>query len=116
VPLVGNFSGGKAWSVGEYLKERGTTVAAFYTSNVERYLFTQSINRSVETDSGEDWKRFYSNVAALPINESNVFVRAVTPSILKTFGFERPPGELPTLKSAGDLFPLFDSMTSFMKA
>jgi hypothetical protein len=117
VPLVGNFSGSKALrSVGQYLKERGATVTAFYTSNVERYLFAQSMNRSVETDSGEEWKHFYSNVAALPINESSVFVRAVTSSILKTFGIEIRADELPPLKYVGDFFPLLDSMTGFMKA
>jgi hypothetical protein len=117
VPVVGNFAGSKALqSISQYLKERSTTVAVFYTSNVERYLFAQSMNRSIESDSGEDWKRFYSNVAALPIDESSVFVRTVTPSILKTFSIEPHSGELPALKSAGDFFPLLGSMTDFMKA
>jgi hypothetical protein len=59
VPVVGNFAGNKALrSIGQYLKERAATVTAFYTSNVERYLFTQVANRSIAIDPGEDWKRF----------------------------------------------------------
>jgi hypothetical protein len=117
VPVVGNFAGNKALrSIGQYLKERGATVTAFYTSNVERYLFTQVANRSIAVDPGEDWRRFYANVETLPINESSTFIRAVTPSLLKTFGIERRTGEVPQLNYAGDFFPLLDSMTRFMKA
>ena len=40
VPLVGDFAGDKAVrAVGDYLKQRGVKVSAFYTSNVEQYLF-----------------------------------------------------------------------------
>jgi hypothetical protein len=117
VPVVGNFAGNKALrSIGQYLKERAATVTAFYTSNVERYLFAQPVNRSIAIDPGEDWKRFYLNIETLPIDESSTFIRTVTPSLLKTFGIERRTGEIPALKSAGDFFPLLDSMTRFMKA
>jgi hypothetical protein len=117
VPVVGNFAGNKALrSIGQYLKERSATVTAFYTSNVERYLFTQPGNRSAATNAGEDWKRFYSNIETLPIDESSTFIRAVTPSVLKTFSIERRTGEVPALNYAGDFFPLLDSMSRFMKA
>ena len=69
VPLVGNFSGDKTLrAVGRYLKERNATVTAFYTSNVEQYLFQQ----------GDDWQRFYNNVATLPLDSSSTFIRSLS--------------------------------------
>jgi hypothetical protein len=69
VPLVGNFSGDKTLrTVGRYLKERGATVTVFYTSNVEQYLFQQ----------GDDWQRFYANVATLPLDSTSTFVRSLS--------------------------------------
>jgi hypothetical protein len=69
VPLVGNFSGEKTLrAVGRYLRERGATVTAFYTSNVEQYLFQQ----------GDDWQRFYGNVATLPLDSSSTFIRSLS--------------------------------------
>ncbi len=68
VPVVGDFAGPKALrAVGAYLRAHGATVTAFYTSNVEQYLFVQ----------GDDWRRFYANVAALPLDSTSTFVRAV---------------------------------------
>ena len=68
VPLVGDFAGPKAIrSVGDYLKERGTPVTAFYVSNVEQYLFRDQ----------DAWKNFYSNVAGLPLRPGSVFIRAL---------------------------------------
>lgn len=67
VPLVGDFGGPKALrSVAQYLDNHHATVSAFYTSNVEQYLF-----------NGEEWQRFYDNVAALPIDNHSTFIRAV---------------------------------------
>jgi hypothetical protein len=66
VPLVGDFAGSKALrAVAGYLNARGAVVSAFYTSNVENYLF----------QSGA-WGRFAQNVAALPIDSSSTFIRA----------------------------------------
>src|SRR5581483_1987123 len=66
VPLVGDFAGDHALrAVGRYLKEHDATVAAFYTSNVEQYLF-----------QGDGWKKFFMNVATLPIDEHSLFIRA----------------------------------------
>lgn len=68
VPLVGDFSGPKAIrTVGKYVRDHGATITAFYTSNVEQYLFQQD----------EDWRRFFSNVATLPVDSTSVFIRAV---------------------------------------
>jgi hypothetical protein len=70
VPVVGDFAGSKAIrGVGEYLKQRNALVTAFYTSNVEQYLF---ISRSDE--------RFYRNVEALPIDSTSMFIRSLPPS------------------------------------
>ncbi len=67
VPLVGNFVGPKAIrAVGDYLKERGATVSAFYVSNVEQYLRQDGT-----------WPRFCANVAALPLDDVSTFIRSV---------------------------------------
>ena len=67
VPLVGDFAGDKAIrAVGQYVREHNATVTAFYTSNVEQYLF-----------QSDDWKKFFSNVATLPVDSSSTFIRAV---------------------------------------
>jgi hypothetical protein len=69
VPVVGNFAGPKALrAVGGYLREYNATVSAFYTSNVEMYLFQQ----------GDDWRKFYGNVATLPVSEKSTFIRSVS--------------------------------------
>ena len=67
VPLTGNFAGPRALrTVGEYLKAHGMTVGAFYTSNVEQYLFQQ----------GDEWKKWHENVAALPLDSASTFIRS----------------------------------------
>jgi hypothetical protein len=67
VPLVGDFGGPKALrAVSEYLKDHDATVTAFYLSNVEQYLFQDNA-----------WRRFYGNVAALPMDSSSQFIRSV---------------------------------------
>ncbi len=66
VPVVGDFAGDKALrAVGDYLRRRGVTVTAFYTSNVEQYLFR-----------GDDWRRFFGNVSTLPVDDASTFIRA----------------------------------------
>src|SRR5215831_12277276 len=62
VPLVGDFAGPKAIrAAGEYLKGHGTTVSAFYISNVEDYI--------------RAWPQYNGNVASLPIDSSSVLIR-----------------------------------------
>ena len=69
MPVVGNFSGPKALrAVGGYLRQHNATVSAFYTSNVEMYLFQQA----------DDWKKFYGNVATLPFTDRSTFIRSVS--------------------------------------
>jgi hypothetical protein len=68
VPLVGDFAGPKAIrAVATYLKKHDALVTAFYTSNVEQYLFQDD----------ENWRQFYENVGTLPIDSSSTFVRYV---------------------------------------
>jgi hypothetical protein len=67
VPIVGDFAGPSALrAVGKYLRDHDATVTAFYTSNVEQYLFMSGT-----------WQDFYSNVATLPVTGNSVFVRGV---------------------------------------
>jgi len=67
VPVVGNFAGTKAIrAVGQYLRERGATVSAFYLSNVEQYLSQDML-----------WDRFCANVATLPLTDQSTFIRSV---------------------------------------
>lgn len=67
VPVVGDFAGKKALAaVGDYLKKSGFTVTAFYTSNVEQYLFQNGV-----------FGAFAENVRKLPVNERSLFIRAV---------------------------------------
>lgn len=69
VPIVGDFAGEKALrAVGQYARHHGATIDVFYTSNVEQYLFQQ----------GDDWNRFYKNVATLPIGEHSTFIRSAS--------------------------------------
>ena len=68
VPVVGNFAGPKAIrAVAQYLKEHRAVVGAFYTSNVEQYLFQQD----------DEWSRFYKNVATLPLDTTSTFIRSI---------------------------------------
>jgi hypothetical protein len=67
VPLVGDFAGTKAIkAVAGYLKDHQATATTFYTSNVEQYLF----------DQGDDWRRFYTNLATLPLDSSSTLIRS----------------------------------------
>ena len=68
IPVVGDFGGKKALaSVGDYLKKAGVTVTAFYTSNVEQYLF----------ESGS-FTAFANNVRKLPMTDRSLFIRSVS--------------------------------------
>lgn len=67
VPVVGNFAGPKAIrAVGDYLRAHNATVTAFYLSNVEQYLFQQ----------GDDWRKWFDNVATLPLDSASTFIRS----------------------------------------
>jgi hypothetical protein len=95
IPVVGNFAGPKAIrAVGRYLRSHGATVTAFYTSNVEFYLF-----------QNDGWKRFFNNVATLPLDERSTFIRSYTNNI----GLGRSPGA----RSTTLLDPMADLIRDF---
>jgi hypothetical protein len=65
VPIVGDFAGPKALrAVGDYLKDHGALVSAFYVSNVEMYLQQNGV-----------WSKFCANAASLPLDRESVFIR-----------------------------------------
>jgi hypothetical protein len=68
IPVVGDFGGKKALAaVGDYLRKTGYIVTAFYTSNVEQYLFDDNL-----------FAPFANNVRKLPINDKSLFIRSVS--------------------------------------
>jgi len=76
VPIVGDFAGPKAIrSVGKYLKEHNGVVGAFYTSNVEQYLFQDAV-----------WQAYYKNVETLPLDAGSTFIRSVGGGFRGGFG------------------------------
>ncbi len=69
VPVVGDFGGDKALrAVGDYVREHGAIVSAFYTSNVEQYLFQEAYA----------WRKFLQNVATFPIDSRSTFIRSIS--------------------------------------
>jgi hypothetical protein len=94
IPVVGDFAGKKAIvAVGEYLRKSGFTVTAFYTSNVEQYLF-----------ESESFAAFANNVRKLPINDRSLFIRSAS-------GRYSHPARLPGHRSA----TLLQQITVFLK-
>jgi hypothetical protein len=94
IPVVGDFGGKKALAgVGEYLRNNGLTVTAFYTSNVEQYLFENNV-----------FPAFVNNVRKLPITEKSLFIRSAS-------GRYPHPARLPNHRAA----TLLQSMTVFLK-
>lgn len=76
VPVVGDLAGGHALAaIGAYLAERGMTVSAFYTSNVEFYLMRR-----------RRFARFVENVRHLPLDTQSVIIR----SYFNRFSAEHP--------------------------
>ena len=66
VPVVGDFAGPHALrAIGEELRRRGLAVGAFYTSNVEFYLYEQRA-----------FERYAASVATLPAAPGAVLVRS----------------------------------------
>jgi len=99
VPIVGDFAGPKALrAAGRYIKDHSGTVAAFYTSNVEQYLFQQ----------GDDWKRFLSNISTFPLDSSSMFIR----SSHFAFGNSQPQGQF----NRGRFIQLLSPIAEVVKA
>jgi hypothetical protein len=83
VPVVGDFAGPHALrAIGQWARDRGLFVSAFYTSNVEFYLMRN-----------QTFDRFVANVGALPSRPESVLIRAC-------FDYGRShPAELPGHRS-----------------
>jgi hypothetical protein len=95
IPVVGDFAGKKAVAaVGDYLRKNGFTVTAFYTSNVEQYLF--------QSGSFGAWAE---NIRKLPLTDKSFFIRAVPSSRYSH------PAQLPGHRST----TLLQQMTVFLK-
>lgn len=70
IPIVGNLAGPAALAaVGRYLDASGGRLSAFYTSNVEFYLFREG-----------SAPRFIANLARLPRHRGSVLIRSVFPN------------------------------------
>ena len=95
IPVTGDFAGPKALAtVGDYLRKNGYTVAAFYTSNVEQFLFGNDV-----------FGTFAENVRTLPIADNSVFIRAVRS------GWDRHPGGVPGHR----MTPMLQRISVFLK-
>lgn len=95
IPVVGDFAGPKAIAaVGDYLRKNGYTISAFYTSNVEQFLF-----------GNEVYGRFAENVRTLPITDKSVFIRAVRS------GWDQHPAALPGHR----MTPMLQRLSVFLK-
>ncbi len=67
IPLVGDFAGASALAgVAEFLAQQGIALSAFYTSNVEEYLFQD-----------RTFGKFADNVGKFAISDRSVFVRSL---------------------------------------
>jgi hypothetical protein len=96
VPLVGDFAGDRAMrAVARFLREHEMTVSVFYTSNVESYLF----------GSGA-WRRFYTNVATLPLDAHSTYIR----TIFTVTGFTLMAPEYRTQTTLGPMQSMVDAV------
>lgn len=67
IPIVGNFAGNHSIkTLGDYLSSEGKSVSAFYTSNVEFYLFQNRL-----------FSKYLNNLSRLPYNKNSVIIRSV---------------------------------------
>jgi hypothetical protein len=71
VPVVGDLAGPHALrAVGDEIRRRGLSVSAFYTSNVEFYLFRSGT-----------FPAFAANTATLPVDDRSVLIRSYFPNV-----------------------------------
>ncbi len=109
IPVVGDFAGPKAIkSVGKYLKDHKATVGAFYTSNVEQYLFQNGV-----------WQDYYRNVATLPLDSASTFIRSIGGGFRGSRGFANPanpPSTAAQARLGGRLPSVICSIQELLKA
>ncbi len=102
VPLTGNFAGPKTLrTVGQWARDRGAKIGAFYVSNVEQYLFQQD----------DEAVRFYRNVGTLPIDASSTFIRSYSGG-----GMYGGMGPLQLKQQSGRSMQLISSIEELVKA
>jgi hypothetical protein len=66
IPVVGDFGGRRALrAIGQWVREHGAVVSAFYLSNVEQYL-----------QQDGTWGAFCANVASMPLDARSTFIRS----------------------------------------
>jgi hypothetical protein len=111
IPLIGDLAGPHALvAIGAYVEQRGGWISAFYTSNVEFYLFRAGT-----------FARFVDNVRGLPMQERSVIIRSVfhstfgthprsVPGYLSTQLLQEIPGLLQA-HSTGDLATYWELVT-----
>ena len=64
--MVGDFGGPRALpAIAKYARDAGTTVSAFYLSNVEQYLMNDGT-----------WRTFCATVSSMPLDTSSTFIRS----------------------------------------
>jgi hypothetical protein len=96
IPVVGNLSGQSALAaIGRLMTERGDRLSAFYTSNVEFYLFGDGT-----------FPRFVENLTRVPRTNRSVIIRSV-------FGGFTPIDAAPGYYSASMLQSVDDLVTGF---
>ena len=84
IPVVGDFGGPKALAaVGKFLTDRNERVSAFYTSNVEFYLFRNGT-----------FSTFVANAGRLPRAPHAVIIRSVFGGGSGSYSLTQPLGEL----------------------
>jgi hypothetical protein len=98
IPVVGDFAGSHALrAAGSFLKANGLNVTAFYTSNVEFYLF-----------GTPNWAKYVANLKTIPFDRDSVFIRSYFP----TFG--RPhPMNVPGHRSTSLISPILPFLSDY---
>ena len=82
IPVVGNFVGTHALAaIGRLMTDRGVRLSAFYTSNVEFYLFTD-----------RTFPKFIDNLSQLPHTDRSVIVRSVFSGAIASLMPQAVPG------------------------
>jgi hypothetical protein len=101
VPVVGDFAGPKALrAVGKWIREHGSVISAFYTSNVEQYLFQEAYA----------WRRFLQNVATFPIDSKSTFIRSISN---RGFPFSQFRRISPAARASTALCPINELVKAF---
>jgi hypothetical protein len=101
IPVVGDFGGEKALrAVGDYVRQHNATITAFYTSNVEQYLFQEAYA----------WRRFLQNVATFPIDSKSTFIRSISN---RGFPFSQFRRISPAARASTALSPIGDVVKAF---